>query len=52
MFRSKVFKLSQYIILYKSQKTTEIPRELLWFLFLLLIGNNADDGIDSAFHGF
>ena len=34
------------------EKTTEIPRELLWFLFLLLIGNNADDGIDSAFHGF
>ena len=34
------------------EKTTEILRELLWFLFLLLIGNNADDGIDSAFHGF
>ena len=34
------------------EKTTEILRELLWFLFLLLIGNNADDGIDSALHGF
>lgn len=36
----------------QTTKTTEIPRELLWFLFLLLIGNNADDGIDSALHGF
>ena len=40
------------LLLYKSQKTTEIPLELLWFRFLLLIGNNADDSIDSTFHGF
>ena len=44
--------MSLKIELPEWEKTTEIPRELLWFLFLLLIGNNADDGINSAFHGF
>ena len=35
---------------FKCQKT-EIPYEFLFF-YLFLIGDDANDGIDSAFHGF
>ena len=44
--------MSLKVELLEWEETTEIPLELLWFIFLLLIGNNTDDGIDSAFHGF
>ena len=35
----------------KSQKKTEIPYEFLFF-YLFLIRDDANDSIDSAFHGF
>lgn len=36
---------------FKSQKKTEIHYEFLFF-YLFLIRDDANDSIDSAFHGF